>query len=91
MTKEHNEEFENSTKFLICDKAYVDSDVKVRYHCHITEKYRGSTHRNCNINVKLNHKICIAFQNLRKDYPDSYLKCDVLLLAVFEKFRNSSL
>ena len=49
MTKEHNEEFENSTKFLICDNAYVDSDVKVRYHCHITEKYRGSTHRNCNV------------------------------------------
>ena len=69
----------------------MKNDVKVRYHCHITEKYRGSTHRNCNINVKLNHKICIAFQNLRKDYPDSYLKCDVLLLAVFEKFRNSSL
>ena len=25
-----------------------------------------------------------------KDYRDLYFKCDVLLLAVFEKFRNSS-
>ena len=41
----------------ICDNDYVDNDVKVRYHCHITGKYRGSAHRNCNINPKLNHKI----------------------------------
>ena len=26
-----------------------------------------------------------------KDYHRLYLKCDALLLAVFEKFRNSSL
>ena len=26
-----------------------------------------------------------------KDYPNLYVKCDVLLLAVFEKIRNNSL
>ena len=31
---------------------YVINDVKVRDHCHITEKYRGSAHRDCNMNVK---------------------------------------
>ena len=30
-----DQEFENSTKFRICD-VYVDGDVKVRGHCHIT-------------------------------------------------------
>ena len=30
-----DQEFENSTKFWICD-VYVDGDVKVRDHCHIT-------------------------------------------------------
>ena len=30
----------------------VDNDVKVKDRCHITEKYRGSAHRDCNINVK---------------------------------------
>ena len=45
MTKEVDEDFENSTKCCICDNAYVDGDIKVRGHCHITEKYRRSAHR----------------------------------------------
>ena len=71
MTKEDNEDFKNSTKCWICDNDYVDNDVKVRDHCHITGKYRGSAHRDCNINVKLNHKIPVVFHNL-KNY-DSHL------------------
>ena len=51
-------------------------DVKVSDHCHITRKYRGSTHRDCNINLKLNHKIPIAFRNL-KNY-DSHLAMEEL-------------
>ena len=34
-------------------------------------KYTGSAHRDCYINVKLNHKIPVVFHNL-KDY-DSHL------------------
>ena len=52
MTKNDNEDFENSTKCRICDNDYIDNDFKVRDHCHITEKYRGSAHRDCNINAK---------------------------------------
>ena len=36
MTEEDDENFENSTKCWICDDDYVDTDVKVRDHCHIT-------------------------------------------------------
>ena len=36
------ENFENSTKSWISDNDYIDTDVKVRYHCHITGKYGGS-------------------------------------------------
>ena len=45
MTKEDNDDFKNSTKCWVCDNGYVDNDVKIRDHCHITEKYRGFTHR----------------------------------------------
>ena len=65
MTKEGNKDFENSTKCWICDNDYIDGDVKVRDHCHIARKYRGSTHRDCHINVKLNHKIPVVFHNLK--------------------------
>ena len=41
--------------------------VKVRDHCHMTGKYRGSAHINCNSNAKLNHKIPIVFHN-QKNY-----------------------
>ena len=37
----------------------------VMLKCHTTEKYRGFAHRDCNINVKLNHKIPIVFHNLK--------------------------
>ena len=69
MTKEDNEGFKNSTKYCICDNDYIDKDVKVRDHCHITGKYRCSVHRDGNINLKLNHKIPIVFQNLKIMIP----------------------
>ena len=65
MTKEHNEDFEKSTKCWICDNNYIDGDVKVRDHCRITEKHIGSEHRDCNINVKLNYRIPVMFYNLK--------------------------
>ena len=49
---------------MICDNDDIDNDVTVRDHYHITEKYRGSAHRDCNINLKLNHKIPIEFHSL---------------------------
>ena len=71
MTEEDNKDFENSTKCWICDNYYVDDDVTVRDHCHITGKYWVSAHGDYNISVKLNQKIHVAFHNL-KNY-DSHL------------------
>ena len=50
----------------------IDNDVKVRDPCHITEKYRGSAHRDCNINLKLNQKIPVVFHNL-KNYDSNLI------------------
>ena len=47
MTKKKNKGFKNSTKCWICYYDYVGDNGKVRYHCHVTGKYRGSAHRYC--------------------------------------------
>ena len=66
MTKKDDEDFENSTKCWIYVNAYVDGDNKVKDYFHITGKYRGSSHRDCNIKAKLNHKIPIVFHTLKR-------------------------
>ena len=67
MTKEDNENFNNSTKCRICDNDFVDNDVKVKNHCHITGKYKCSAQRDCNFNVKLNHISLVVFHDLEND------------------------
>ena len=73
MTKKDNKDLMNFTKCCICDNAYAKGDVKVKdhFHVHVTEKYRGLAYRDCNIKVKLNHKILMVFHNLRN--YDSHL------------------
>ena len=71
MTKTDNEDFNNSAKGWICGSTSVNGDLKVRDHCHITGKFRSSAHRDCNVNVKLNHKISNVSHNLK--IYDSYL------------------
>ena len=73
MTKKDNEDFKSSTKSWIWDNDYNDGDVKVRDHCYVTGKYRGSAHGDCNITVKLSHKIPVVFHNLRN--YDLHLIC----------------
>ena len=71
MTEKDNEGFETFTKYWIYDNDYNDGDIKVRDHCHITGKHRGSGHRDFNINANLNHKIAVEFHNLKNN--DSHL------------------
>ena len=94
MTKEDNEEFGNSTKCWTCDNDYNHNDVKVRDHCQITGKYRGSPYKDCNINVRLNHKILVVSHKLR--CYDSHLiiqelgKFNLKIIAIPHGLENMS-
>ena len=53
MTEEEEELFKGSDRCYICGHKYVDNEIRVRDHCHITGKYRGSAHQECNLKLKL--------------------------------------
>ena len=68
MTKEDEKKFQKAEECHICDKKYTDKDIRVRDHCHITGKYRGSAHQECNLKIRVNPeevKIPVIFHNLR--------------------------
>ena len=58
-------DFENVKSCHICNKEYRKRDVPVRDHCHVTGKYRGSAHTNCNLSYRSTNKIYVIFHNLR--------------------------
>ena len=47
MSAEDEERFQLSNTCWICDKLFDAGDDKVKYHCHVTGKYRGSAHWSC--------------------------------------------
>ena len=68
MIKENEEEFQKADECHICNKKYTADDIRVRDHCHITGKFRGSAHQECNLQLRLNPdkiKIPVIFHNLR--------------------------
>ena len=48
----------------------------MRVHCHVTEKFRGAAHCDCNINLELTKKVPIIFHNLR-GYNSHLIFCEL--------------
>ena len=68
MTEVDEQHFKTMDGSHICGEKYTDKDVHVRDHCHITGKFRGSAHQECNLKLRIkpeNLKIPVIFHNLR--------------------------
>lgn len=69
---------ENEIAFIIagechiCGEKYIENEIPVRDHCHLTGKYRGSAHSRCNLNYQLSRNIPIVFHNL-SNYDSHFL------------------
>ena len=64
MTIEDEENYQNSQNCWICDQKIINNKDKVRDHCHITGKYRGAAHKECNSELRIPRKLPIIFHNL---------------------------
>ena len=65
MTEEEENLFQKSNNCCIC-KTFINNDEEtVRDHFHVTGKFRGAAHRNCNVNFQLTKKVSVIFYNLR--------------------------
>ena len=65
MTEKEEYLFQQSNNCWICQKLIDNEDEKVSDHCHITGKFRGSAHWDCNTNFQLTKKIPVIFHNLK--------------------------
>ena len=52
-------------KVIVVEKLIDNDEEKVRDHYHVTGKFRGAAHWNCNINFQLTKKVPVIFHNLR--------------------------
>ena len=50
--RKNKEAYRNATRCYICEKSFTPDDPWVRDHCHLTDRYRGPVHSNCNLNYK---------------------------------------
>ena len=65
MSEEEEHLFQKSNSCWVCKKLIDSDEEKVRYYCHVTGKFRGEGHWNCNINFQLTKKVPVIFYNLR--------------------------
>ena len=90
MTKKDEKEFQKTDKCHICNKQYTNEDIKVRDHCHITGKYRGSAHQECNLKLRIKPeeiKIPVIFHNLR-GYDSHFIMQEIGAIVKNHAYKN---
>ena len=83
MTADDEQRFRTLGGCHICGEKYTDKDVRVRDHCHITAKFRGSAHQECNLKLRIKPediKIPVIFHNLR-GYDSNFIMQQIGAIA----------
>ena len=90
MTQDDEDKFKKATECHICNKQYTEKDIRVRDHCHITGKYRGSAHQDCNLKLTINPdeiKIPVIFHNLR-GYDSHFIMQEIGAIVKNHTYKN---
>ena len=91
MAEENEQEFQKAITCHICDKKYTEKDIRVRDHCHITGKFRGSAHQECNLKLRINPKeikIPVIFHNLR-GYDSHFIMQEIGAIVKKHAYKNN--
>ena len=82
MSEKEEHLFQQSNSCWICKKLIDNDEEKVRDHCHVTGKFRGAAHWNCNINFQLTKKVPAIFHNSRSLIFNELDKFDVKINVI---------
>ena len=85
--------FQCSSHCIICSKP-LDISQAVRDHCHLTGKFRGAAHSQCNLQREVPKKVPIFFHNLKnfdshillKEIKNGYFKEIQVIPQAIDKF-----
>ena len=61
MSEQDENNYQNSQNWWICNQKIIKD--KVRDHCHITGKFRGAGHKECDSKLKIPKKLPNVFHN----------------------------
>ena len=90
MTENDELRFKQMDECHICGNRYTDKDVRVRDDCHITGKFKGSAHQECNLRLRIKPediKIPVIFHNLR-GYDSHFIMQQIGKIAKNHVYKN---
>ena len=90
MTEVDEQHFKTMDGCHICGEKYTDKDVRIRDHCHITGKFRGSAHQECNLKLRIKPediKIPFIFHNLH-EYDSHFIMQQIGEIAKKHAYTN---
>ena len=76
MTDQDRMDFKAAKTCFICEEPFEEEEQPVRDHCHLTGKYRGAAHNECNLKWQYKKHINVFFHNLRG--YDGHLLCQYI-------------
>ena len=64
LTQDQKAAYRQATECYICEQFIFLGQIKVRDHCHLTGKYRGFAHKECNLDYQDSWTIPVVFHHL---------------------------
>ena len=90
MTEDDKQCFRTMDRCHICGVKYTDKDVCIIDHCHITGKFNGSAHQECNLKLRIKPediKIPVIFHNLYR-YDNHFIMQQIGEIAKKHAYMN---